>query len=176
MGTRVLATLAAVMVAGCSPRQESFTCTGNASCGGGGTCETNGFCSFQDSTCPSGRRFGDLGGAGQCVDGLPPPDAGPDAPPDARVCFGTAPFAFCFATPPAGSIDVSMPTTFDTVTGNMNGTQLHCATPTSGDEGNNYCVLAANTITISAPLRATGTKPLVLLAVDSISVPMSIDV
>jgi hypothetical protein len=105
------------------------------------------------------------------------PDAPPDAPPDARVCFGTAPFTFCFTTPPAGAIDVSMPTTFDTVTGTVGaGTQLNCATPRSGDESNSYCVLAANTITINASLRATGSKPLVLLAVDSISVPMSIDV
>jgi hypothetical protein len=156
--------------------QESFTCTGDSSCGPGGTCEANGFCSFPDSACPSGRRYGDLGGSGQCVGGQPPPDAGPGAPADARVCFGTAPFTFCFMTPPAGAIDVSIPTTLDTVNGTMTGIQLNCATSMSGDEGNNYCVLAANTITINAPLRATGTKPLVLLAVDSINVANTIDV
>jgi hypothetical protein len=179
MGTRVIATLAAVVVAGCSPRQESFTCTDDASCGVGGKCEPGfNLCSFANPSCPNGRAFGDLGGAnsGQCVGGQPMPDAGPDAPPDARVCFGTAPFALCFATPPAGAIDVSMPTTFDTVNGIVNGTQLNCATPRSGDEGNNYCVIAANTITINAPLRATGTKPLVLLAVTSIDVVNTIDV
>ena len=157
--------------------QESFICTGDPSCGVGGTCEASGFCSFPDATCPSGRRYGDLGGlnSGQCV-GSQSPDAGSGAPADARVCFGTAPFTFCFMTPPAGALDVSMATTFDTVGGTMTGIQLNCATPKSGDEGNNYCVLAANTITINAPLRATGTKPLVLLAVDSINVANNIDV
>src|ERR1041384_7471469 len=165
MRTRVIATLAAVVVAGCSPHATSFTCTGDPSCGPGGTCELNGFCSFADSTCSSGRRYGDLGGpsAGQCVGEQLPPDAGPDAPPpDARVCFGTAPFTFCFMTPPAGAIDVSMPTILDTVAGTIAGTQLNCVSPKSGDEGNNYCVLAANTITINQPLRPTGSKPLVL--------------
>ena len=173
MGTRVVAIVAALMVAGCSPQRTLFACTDNTSCGGG-FCETSGFCSFTDPSCPSGRRFGDLGGPnGQCVD-QPPPDAGPDAPPDARVCFGTAPFTVCFTTPPTGAIDVSMATTFNTDTGTVTGTQLNCANPMSGGTG--YCVLAANTITINQSLRATGTKPLVLVAVDSISVAMSIDV
>jgi hypothetical protein len=79
---------------------------------------------------------------------MPLPDAGP---PDARVCFGGFPFIVCFTTPPTGTIDVSMPTTFDTVTGTVTGTQLTCATPMSGGTG--YCVLAANTITINASLR-----------------------
>src|SRR5262245_838282 len=179
MRTRVIATLAAVVVAGCSPRQESFVCSGNPSsaCGAAGTCEANGFCSFPDSSCSSGRRYGDLGGpsAGLCTDMLPP-DARPDAPLDARVCFGTAPFTICFTAPPAGSIDVSMPTTFDTVNGTVMGTQLNCVTPMTGGTG--YCVLAADTISIGAPLRATGMKPLVLVAATSISVPIagSIDV
>ena len=175
MGTRVIAILAAVVVAGCSPQRTSFMCTDNASCGGG-FCETGGFCSFTDATCPSGRRYGDLGGpAGQCV-GEVPPDVRPDTPPDARVCFGTAPFTICFSSPPAGSIDVSMATTFNTDTGTVTGTQLNCAAPMSGGTG--YCVLAADTITINQPLRAIGTKPLVLVAATSISVALagSIDV
>lgn len=78
------------------------------------------------------------------------------------VCYGTAPFSVCFATAPTGRIEVAMPTTFDTASGTMSGTQLSCTTPTSGDLG--YCVLAADTITIGAALRATGPKPLVLVA------------
>jgi len=44
----------------------------------------------------------------------------------------------------------------------------------SGGDGD--CVLAAATITINSPLRAVGTKPLVLFAADSIDVPASLDV
>jgi hypothetical protein len=151
-------------------------------CGPSGTCESNAYCSIPDATCPSGRRYNNAGGlSGQCVGDQLPPDARPDAPPpDARVCFGNSPFTVCFTTPPTGTIDVSIPTTFNTDTGTVigTGTQLTCATPTSGGGpgGNGYCVLAANTITINQSLRAIGTKPLVLVAVDSISVPMSIDV
>src|SRR5579872_777126 len=110
MATRVVAILAAVVVTGCSPRASSFMCTDDASCGAGGKCEpTFNLCSFpNEAQCgPGGRSFGDLGGSNsdQCVGGQPPiADAGPDAPPDARVCFGTAPFTFCFAAPPAGTI------------------------------------------------------------------------
>ena len=172
-----VAIVVVVMGSGCKYGPYEFACTDNASCGPGGTCETNGFCSFPDSTCPSGRRFGDLGGPnGQCA-GDVPPDAGPDVPPpDARVCFGTAPFTVCFTAPPTGAIDVSMPTTFNTDTGTVIGTLLTCTTPMSGGTG--YCVLAADTINIGAPLRAIGMKPLVLVAATSISVPAagSIDV
>jgi len=176
MGTWVVAIVAAVMVAGCGQRQDSFACTDDASCGAGGKCEPSfNLCSFEDPQCgPGGRSFGGLGGAnsGHCVGSTPQPDAGlPDTPPDARVCFGTAPFAVCFTTPPTGNIDVSLPTTFDTVTGTVTGTQLNCVTPMSGGTG--YCVVAADTINIGAPLRAIGMKPLVLVAATSISMPLS---
>jgi hypothetical protein len=41
----------------------------SAQCGADGACETNGFCSFPDSSCPSGRKYGDQSGdaAGKCV-------------------------------------------------------------------------------------------------------------
>src|SRR5262249_5965098 len=147
-----------------------------ASCGAAGTCEANGFCSFPDSSCSSGRRYGELGGtsAGQCVGELPP-DARPDTlPADARVCFGAAPFTVCFTTPPIGSIDVSLAPTFTTDAGTVMGTQLNGGAPPSGGPG--YCVIAADTITINQPLRAVGAKPLVLLAVTSIGVANNIDV
>lgn len=187
MGTRAASIVAVVLVTGCGGNAE-YRCDPTHSCGAGGTCEaTTGFCSVPDSGCPSGRRYdGSLAGglSGQCVDAgsgsNPQMDAGVDVaidsrpPPDARVCFGTAPYTICLAAPPTGTIDISMPTTFDTVNGTVTGTPLSCATTTSDTVG--YCVLAANTITISSPLRAIGTKPLILLAADSISVPMSIDV
>jgi hypothetical protein len=103
-------------------------------------------------------------------------DAPVDMQPDTLTCFGDDPLKLCFAPAPTGSINVSIATTFDTVNGTVSGTPLHCATPMSG--GNGYCVLAANTITISAALRAVGPRPLVLVAADSIIAPApgSIDV
>lgn len=50
---------------------EVFNCQNATDCGGDGTCEPSGFCSFPDPACPSGRRYGDLAGTGlanKCVD------------------------------------------------------------------------------------------------------------
>ncbi len=169
------------MGSGCKYGPYEFSCTDDASCGAGGKCEPGfNLCSFpNEAKCgPGGRSFGDLGGpnSGQCVGGQPPPDGGnlPDGnPPDGNpadaglFCYGSAPHTICFASAPTGNLDVSTPTTFDTVI----GTALTCATPMSGGTGD--CVLAASTITISSMLRAIGLKPLVLVAADSISVPIS---
>lgn len=49
----------------------AFACDGDGSCGDGGRCESNGYCSFADDACASGRRFGEhapSGIAGGCVD------------------------------------------------------------------------------------------------------------
>ena len=49
-----------------------------------------------------------------------------------------------------------------------------CASTVSG--ATNYCVIAATNITIGATLRASGTKPLVLIASDSIVTTALLDV
>jgi len=82
-----------VMAAGCL-RSTSFHCSSNVDCNSG-TCELNDYCSFADSSCPSGRRFGDLSAqfSNTCVGDLPLVDAGldgakdggADAPPDAPM-------------------------------------------------------------------------------------------
>jgi len=168
-----------MMVTGCgSYGAEAFHCENNLQCSGG-TCELSygSLCSFPVSidVCPSGRQFSDHAGtqSGKCV-GSPPidsgtnpppdarPDAPPDAPPDARVCFGTAPFDICLASAPTVPLTISTPTKIDTTSSSM------CVATTSG--GANYCVVAATTISITAKLRGIGTKPLVLLASDSITI------
>jgi hypothetical protein len=177
MGTWLVALAAAVMVTGCGQTLKEFACGPEKSCGQGGLCEPSGFCSFEDPSCPSGRRYGDLGGpSGDCtpggvqqqmdaaIDG--PPDARPDAPPDALFCYGTAPISICFATPPAGPKTYSGQ--IDTMTSTM------CAATVSG--ATDYCVLAGGAITIDARLRATGKRALVLLATDSITVGGAVDV
>ena len=72
MGVSVRGSILAVGVllgVGCS-NSETFNCQDDAGCGTNGQCEANGFCSFPDAECESGRRYGDLAGAGlqgQCV-------------------------------------------------------------------------------------------------------------
>ena len=66
-------------------RQTAFHCDVDSDCGSG-TCESVGYCSFVDTMCPDGRRFGDLSGphAGTCV-GSTDVDAGVDGPIDAPI-------------------------------------------------------------------------------------------
>ena len=99
-------------------------------------------------------------------------DASVDAPDastvDAQTCFGTGLVKICLAAAPTQPLVISNLTTIDTTTSPM------CVATVSG--GANYCVLAGTTITIDAKLRATGSRPLVLIASDSITTGAVIDV
>jgi hypothetical protein len=56
----------ALTLAGCG-QASNFACSEDDQCensGIGGFCEPNGYCSFGDDDCPSGRRYGDLAGDG----------------------------------------------------------------------------------------------------------------
>jgi hypothetical protein len=58
--------------AGCL-RDTEFKCTDHVDCTGtGGTCESTGYCSFTDSACADGRRYGAYAGSysNQCVGGM----------------------------------------------------------------------------------------------------------
>ena len=63
-------------------QSQNFSCADDDACEGVGPaaqCELNGFCSFADAECPSGRRYGDLAGdglGGECVDGCRPSSFG----------------------------------------------------------------------------------------------------
>lgn len=166
-----LALVGAITAAsGCSFGTTAFVCQNDGQCGANGRCELSygGLCSFADSRCPSGYSFGELSGskAGQCVgETTGPIDAAVDAPPDAQACFGTAPLAICLQSAPSAPLSLS---------GGFNTTtDPRCAALVSGGD---YCVVVGTTIAISAKLRATGTRPLVLLASDTISVDSAIDV
>jgi hypothetical protein len=85
-------------------------CTIGEQCGAGGTCEYDGHCSFFDSSCPSGRRWGEHAGSSSnfCVptdvpDGSPGPDA--STPPDGEDCVAESGIIPLGVTPGA-------PTTF----------------------------------------------------------------
>ena len=66
---RVVLVLVAV-VGGACVDDPGFRCTTSAQCGPGGQCEAIGYCSFPDSLCASGRRFGSHDGtaSGYCSD------------------------------------------------------------------------------------------------------------
>jgi hypothetical protein len=95
-------------------------------------------------------------------------DAPHDAPPEAAVCFGSF-LNICLPSAPSAQLAIDELSLVDT------GNSPLCAPVTSGGD---FCVLTGTTITITATLRATGSKPLVLIASDSltISVTGSIDV
>jgi predicted RNA-binding protein with TRAM domain len=62
---RALVLVFIAAIAACATPNDAFTCTDSTQCkAGAGTCESTGFCSFADSTCSSGKRYGDLAGAG----------------------------------------------------------------------------------------------------------------
>ena len=82
----LLAILLALGSAGCL-RQTAFSCETAAQCGGGNTCEPEGYCSRPDATCTeSGRRFHESAGtyANRCVGSTSGDDGGIDGPVDAR--------------------------------------------------------------------------------------------
>jgi hypothetical protein len=86
-----LALLVPALTVGCL-RTTTFHCTGDADCTNGGitgVCQsTTSLCSFPDSSCTSGQRYGDLSGslANKCTDTSSPM---PDAPPGYFYVGGT---------------------------------------------------------------------------------------
>jgi hypothetical protein len=59
--------LVLVSTLGACKGEGDFTCAGDDACAGvgpGARCEANGWCSFEDGACDSGRRYGELAGDG----------------------------------------------------------------------------------------------------------------
>jgi len=77
---RTLLLLVLIASAGCL-RKTEFRCETDADCTGtGGICEVTKFCSFADSSCAMGQRYGDYAGtfSNKCVGDVPMDDAGVD--------------------------------------------------------------------------------------------------
>jgi len=78
-----------LLVSACVHPVDAFHCTSSDQCSNGGICQTTGFCSFADTECPSGQRYGTASGAlgDSCVGeeqiGGEPPSCDPAKP------FGT---------------------------------------------------------------------------------------
>jgi hypothetical protein len=182
MSKWVLAAALLVGATACNFGNEARSCMTSDQCNSvehpGGVCETaTHLCSFLDPSCADGRRYGGLAGgqSDQCVPGQGQgSDASVDAaidtptpidtppPIDAQVCFGTGIVAVCLAHAPTAPFTVNSSTNI--VTDDTSA----CTATVSG--ATTYCVIAATTITINSTLRATGTRPLVLIASDSITV------
>jgi hypothetical protein len=92
---------------------------------------------------------------------------------DPDTCFGAEPFHVCLEAAPDAPFSVS-PGALQTI--NTASDLPACMRTVSGVS--NACVVAATTITIAGTLRATGPRPLILIARDSISIQSngSIDV
>ncbi len=81
--------------------------------------------------------------------------------PDARMCFG----AFknvCFTSLPQNTISMTAASTVSTDTG--------CPVVVAQMTGASLCVISARTITIDAAFQASGPRPLVLIATESITI------
>jgi len=89
------------------------------------------------------------------VDADAPVSSDASVPADASPgCFGQL-INICLSAVPVQPLNIQDVTTIDTDTSSM------CSADTNRSE---YCVLAATDITVGAALRATGTRPLILLA------------
>jgi len=170
-----LAALAATSFA-CSPYGNGvFTCTDNASCAPDGICQPGGQCSFPDTTCASGQRYGGNQGSvsNTCVGELPidapPIDMPIDDPPaiDASCIIGG--LDLCSLTPQAPLI-VNALDTLDT------DTDARCQTLTQSG-GPDACLVYTTNVIINATgkLRATGARPLIIASQFDITISGQID-
>ncbi|NVB80512.1 MAG: C-type lectin domain-containing protein [Kofleriaceae bacterium] len=95
----------ALLATGCLPKTE-YKCAANGDCATGGSiCEPTGYCSFADTSCASGQRYGELSGsyANQCVDGAGGDagvdvDGGVDGQPDAPAATCPASYTTMIGT------------------------------------------------------------------------------
>ncbi|MFN0250880.1 MAG: hypothetical protein ACKV2T_28660 [Kofleriaceae bacterium] len=84
-------------------------------------------------------------------------------------CYGTGLVEVCPLTPPVPDYTISVPTTIDT---NVSG---NCTT-VSGTNVTGTCVLIAENVTVGAPVRGIGPRPLVIVATKTLTIASTIDV
>jgi hypothetical protein len=70
MRTTIIVAAALAALSSACLRSTQYSCTEDSQCGAGGVCEPSRFCSFSDSDCAGGRRYGEFSGslANKCVD------------------------------------------------------------------------------------------------------------
>lgn len=120
--------------------------------------------SCASAPCPSGLECAPATQTCELPGGGGGDAAGP--PVDASPCFGTGLVRLCLATPPTQPVTFGSSTTLDT------DTSPACAPY----DGTGLCVVAGTGVVIGAPLRATGSRPLVIASAGSIIVGGDLDV
>ncbi|MBA3460719.1 MAG: hypothetical protein H0T46_12200 [Deltaproteobacteria bacterium] len=103
------------------------------------------------------------------VDAAPDPDAASDGPPPADApssiaCYGSSFGRVCLSSAPTNTITLGTATTIDTDTSSM------CALTFAGTTIANACVVPAMSWTINARYTARGSRALVLVAVNAITI------
>ena len=96
-------------------------------------------------------------------------DAGVDVARDAPLCYGTSIANFCLASEPSTPYNLNV-ATLDT------GAATSCTQVVTQTGGPELCVIAGTQITVNDIVVATGARPLVLVAADSIVVVGTLDV
>lgn len=98
------------------------------------------------------------------ADASPPPDA---PPPDAQQCFGVGLLKLCLARAPIGDLTLSTPINTDTA-GTCTQVYPQTGSPSNAPE---LCAIAARTITVQGTVTVQGSRALVLIAADTITIP-----
>ena len=92
---------------------------------------------------------------------------------DDQICYGAAPFAVCFDSPPQGAL--VLPATINTGTSGLCATTQPTGWTTAPQSQPAACFIARDTITISSTVTVQGTRPLVLVGASSITVSATLD-
>jgi len=186
-----LAAAAALAIVACKAT-GTFTCERDDQCVGnvGGRCEGTHYCSFTDSSCPSGQRYDDYAGeghAGQCVGPQMEIDAHVDDAP--AVCMTWHPHNFepCNLGSPQMAVHLTMansPYVYDTTMmgGDLKdktGTVLiHSPLTITQSDSTILAVLSVARFEVDAnvKIQVIGPKPLLVASWDDIVVAGDIDV
>jgi hypothetical protein len=88
---------------------------------------------------------------------------------DAQQCFGSGLGTFCLTALPTGNLAFASDTTIDTDTSTM------CVAYTGTGVGS-YCVIAGTNVSIGAHVTAIGSKPLVVIGTNTVTVSGTLDV
>ena len=103
------------------------------------------------------------GGTADMHDGAPMHDV-QLATSDVKLCYGKGMLEVCFTTQLPTSYAPNGVAMVDT------GTDANCTVVVTQPSGRDLCVIAAQTIDIAAGIRATGSRPLVLIGASSITI------
>jgi hypothetical protein len=133
----------------------------HAACGAGDACPAGQVCNHMTSTCEARD-------AGVDPDDAMLGDAMPGTP-DAQLCFGTGLIMVCLSSAPNRAVSFPTDTLLDT-TGSGNCTRTMAQTG-----GPELCVIAGTTVTIGGTLTVIGSRALVLIATDRMTVSGTLD-